>query len=59
MKKEMTVIIEDKKLRNIKLSLAQIDLILEELERMPHNLFVWYGKDIKDLIKKLKEARKK
>lgn len=44
------------KSHNVKLELMsnEIELIIDELERVPHNLYVYLGYE--DLIKKLKEA---
>ena len=50
------IIIPDDKIRNVKLTGDEIDLIIDELERIPYNLYMLlnYGK----LIKRLKESKK-
>lgn len=53
----MVVIIPDKKIRNVKLTGDELDVIIEELERIPHNVFTFF--DFGKTIKKLKEAREK
>ena len=51
----MTIIIPDKKIRNVKLTGDEIDFIIEEIERVPHNIFVFLH--FEEIIKKLKKAK--
>ena len=44
-----------KKEKQINLTEAEIDRIIEELERAPHNIFKFYSYD--GMIKKLKRGR--
>ena len=50
----MVVIIPDDKIRNVKLTGDEIWLIIEELERVPHNVYCHLNHD--KIIKKLKDA---
>lgn len=50
----MVVIIPNNKIRNVKLTGDEIELIIEELERQPHNIYVFLN--YKKIIKKLHDA---
>jgi len=51
----MVVIIPDDKIRNVKLTGDEIDMLAEELERVPHNIYTFLN--YKKIIKKLKDAK--
>ncbi len=53
----MVVIVSDNKIRNVKLTGDEIILIIEELQRMPYDVYRDFHYD--DLVKKLKEVRDK
>jgi len=49
----MTVIIPDERIRSVKLTGDEIELLLETLEYQPHNMYLWF----KNIIKQLKFAK--
>ena len=50
----MAIIIPDDKIRNVKLTGDEITLLMEELGRIPHNMYIFMNYD--KIIKKLKDA---
>ena len=52
----MVVIIPDDKIRNVKLTGDEIELLLDTLEYQPHNMYPFYKKIIKQL-KVAKESK--
>ena len=46
--------IPDDKIRNVKLTGDEITLLMEELERVPHNMYIFMNYD--KIIKKLNDA---
>jgi len=53
----MVIIQPDNKIRNVKLTGDEITLIIEEIERVPYNIYKFFNYD--KIIKKFKEALKK
>lgn len=51
----MAVIEPDNKIRNAKLTGDEITLLVDELERVPHNVFEFFNYN--RIIKKLKDAK--
>ena len=51
----MTIIIPDNKIRNVKLTGDEIELLIDELERQPQNVFKFFN--YSKIIKKLQEAK--
>ena len=52
--KLMVVIIQDNEIRNVKLTGDEITMIIEELERQPHNIYEFMGYE--KIVKKFKDA---
>jgi len=52
----MPIIQQDNKIRNVKLTGDEIDRIIDELERIPHNVFTFMNYD--KIIKALRDAKK-
>ena len=50
----MAIIIPDDKIRNVKLTGDEITLLIEELGRIPHDIYTFMNYD--KIIKKLKDA---
>jgi len=50
----MVVIVPDNKIRNVKLTGDEINLIVEELQRIPHNVYTFVGYE--KIITKLKKS---
>jgi len=50
----MAIMIPDDKIRNVKLTGDEITLLMEELERVPHNMYIFMNYD--KIIKKLNDA---
>ena len=53
----MVITIPDSQIRNVKLTGDEIELIIEELERVPHNLYEFLNYE--KLIKKLNDSLQK
>jgi len=51
----MVVIIPDDRIRNVKLTGDEIETMIDEFERLPHNMFLYFGYG--KIINKLKEAK--
>ena len=57
--KKMALIIKDKRIRNVKLTGDEIEIIMEELERQPHTIYEFFNYDkIIGKLRKAKESKK-
>ena len=52
----MTIIVQDNKIRNVRLTGDEIDLIKDQLKQVPHSLYIFLNND--KIIKKLNDALK-
>ena len=53
-KNKMVIMIRDKRIRNVKLTGEELELLIEELERQPHN--IWEFFNYSKIVEKFKQA---